>query len=163
MINKQSLWFLTLFSIIIVLSVYYIALPNNTLATISEIDTTIDTETISIDNSDSLAALRVENDEEIETTMNELQSILLNEEATLEEKNTAYERIQNINTNKGKCEAIEKLIEENFDFKSFVKIENDTISVTISNKTHDTKLANQIIRKIQEQYTNKMYITVKFQ
>lgn len=161
MINKQSLWFLTLFSIIIVLAVYYVALPNNTLATISEINNKENT--ISIEETDYLASLRVENDEEIETTMNELQSILLNEESTLEEKNTAYEKIQNINTNKGKCEEIEKLIENNFKFKSFVRIDNDTISVTISNKTHDTKLANQIIRKIQEQYTNKMYITVKFQ
>jgi hypothetical protein len=44
-----------------------------------------------------------------------------------------------------------------------VKIDNDKISVTISNKKHDVKQANEIIRKIQEQYTNKMYITVKFQ
>lgn len=161
MINKQSLWFLTLFSIILVLSVYYVAMPNNTLATIKESDT--DIQTININNSDSLAALRVQDDEELESTMAELQSILLNEESTLEEKNTAYEKIQNINSNKGKEESIEKLIEENFSYQSFVKIENDKISVTISNKTHDVKQANEIIRKIQEQYTNKMYITVKFQ
>lgn len=161
MINKQSLWFLTLFSIILVLSVYYVAMPNNTLATIKENDT--DVQTINIEESDSLTALRVQNDEEIESTMNELQSILLNEETTLEEKNTAYEKIQNINSNKGKEESIEKLIEDNFKYQSFVKIDNDKISVTISNKTHDVKQANEIIRKIQEQYTNKMYITVKFQ
>lgn len=161
MINKQSLWFLTLFSIIMVLSVYYIAMPNNTLATIKENDTNL--ETLTISETDSLTALRVQKEEEIESTMNELQSILLNEKSTLEEKNTAYEKIQDLNTNKGKEESIEKLLEENFKYKSFVKINNDTISVTISNKTHDTKLANQIIRKIQELYTNKMYITVKFQ
>lgn len=161
MINKQSLWFLTLFSIILVLSVYYVAMPNNTLATIKENDN--DVQTINIEESDSLTALRVQNDEEIESTMNELQSILLNEETTLEEKNTAYEKIQNINSNKGKEESIEKLIEDNFKYQSFVKIDNDKISVTISNKTHDVKQANEIIRKIQEQYTNKMYITVKFQ
>lgn len=161
MINKQSLWFLTLFSIILVLSVYYVAMPNNTLATIKENDTEV--QTINIDNSDSLTALRVQNDEEIESTMQELQSILLNEKTTLEEKNTAYEKIQNINSNKGKEESIEKLIEKDFSYKSFVKIDKDKISVTISNKTHDVKLANDIIRKIQEQYTNKMYITVKFQ
>ncbi len=161
MINKQSLWFLTLFSIILVLSVYYVAMPNNTLATIKENNTEV--QTINIDNSDSLTALRVQNDEEIESTMQELQSILLNEKTTLEEKNTAYEKIQNINSNKGKEESIEKLIEKDFSYKSFVKIDKDKISVTISNKTHDVKLANDIIRKIQEQYTNKMYITVKFQ
>ena len=162
MINKQSLWFLTLFSIIIVLAVYYVALPKNTLATIKEIENK-NIETISINESDSLAHLRVEYDEEIESTMNELQSILINEKTTLEEKNVAYEKIQNINSNKGKCESIEKLIKEEFGFQSFVQINNDSISITISNKKHDTKLANQIIRKIQEQYTNKMYISVKFQ
>ena len=160
MINKQSLWFLTLFSIILVLTVYYIAMPNNTLATLKEND---NVETVDIVETDSLAALRIANDEEIETTMNELQSILLNEKSTLEEKNTAYEKIQTINANKGKVVQIENIIKENFNFQSFVKIKDDNISITISNKKHDTKLANDIIRKIQELYKEKMYITVKFQ
>ena len=160
MINKQSLWFLTLFSIILVLTVYYIAMPNNTLATLKEND---NVETVDIVETDSLAALRIANDEEIETTMNELQSILLNEKSTLEEKNIAYEKIQTINANKGKVEQIENIIKENFNFQSFVKIKDDNISITISNKKHDTKLANDIIRKIQELYKEKMYITVKFQ
>ena len=161
MINKQSLWFLTLFSIIIVLSVYYIAIPNNTLATISEIES--DKETIYIDEVDTLAALRIENEELIETTLNELQSVLLNDKSSLEEKNTAYESIPDINTNKGKCENIEKLIKNNFSFDSFVKIKDDKISITISNKKHDKELANKIIRLIQKECTSKMYITVKFQ
>lgn len=161
MINKQSLWFLTLFSIILVLSVYYIAMPNNTLATLKEND--INKETLNITESDALTSLRVESDEEAQTTMNELQSILLNEKSSLEEKNNAYEKIQNMNFNKSKEESIEKLITENFKLQSFVKIDKDNIKVTISKKDHDLVLANQIIRKIQEEYTNKMYITVKFQ
>ena len=161
MINKQSLWFLTLFSIILVLSVYYIAMPNNTLATIKECDDSY--ETVSIKESDSLAFLRVQSDEELETTMGELQDILLDEKTTLEEKNNAYEKIQNINTNKGKEQTIEKLINDTFKLQSFIKIKNDNINITISKKDLDVKLANDIIRKIQEQYKNKMYITVKFQ
>ena len=31
MISKQNLWFLTLFSLILVLSVYYITMPNDLL------------------------------------------------------------------------------------------------------------------------------------
>ena len=90
MINKQSLWFLTLFSIILVLSVYYIAMPNNTLATIKENNESI--ETISINETDSLASLRVASDEEMESTMSELQDVLLDDKTTLEEKNSAYEK-----------------------------------------------------------------------
>ena len=89
MINKQSLWFLTLFSIILVLSVYYIAMPNNTLATLNSIENT--NENITIKETDSLTSLRIEREEELLSTMSELQSILLNEKATIEEKNIAYE------------------------------------------------------------------------
>lgn len=162
MINKQSLWFLTLFSIILVLTVYYIAMPNNTLATLKEVDNT-DVSTIEIEETDALAALRVESDTEVETAMNELQSVLLNEKSTLEERNTAYEKLQTINYNKGKEEEIEALLKNDFAFQSFVKINKDSISITISNKKHDVKLANDIIRKVQEKYSEKMYITVKFQ
>jgi stage III sporulation protein AH len=161
MINKQSLWFLTLFSIILVLGVYYVAMPTNSLATIKENNDNV--ETINIENTDILAALRIENEEQIETTMNELNSILLSENSTIEEKNKAYEEIKNININKGKEEEIEEVIKESFKYHSFVKIKKDTISITISNKTHDKKLANEIIRKIQSLYNDKMYITVKFQ
>lgn len=160
MINKQSLWFLTLFSIILVLTVYYVAMPSNTLATLKENDSIA---SVDIVETDALAALRIENDEELETTMKELQEILLNDKSTLEEKNTAYESLKTLNSNKAKTEEIEKIIKDNFGFQSFVKIKNDNVSITISNKTHDTKLANKIIRKVQELYKDKMYITVKFQ
>ena len=44
--NKQNLWFITLFSIILVLSIYYISMPSNileeyNLPTTSANDTTI--------------------------------------------------------------------------------------------------------------------------
>ena len=37
------------------------------------------------------------------------------------------------------------------------------ITVVVNKKEHDTKLANQIMRLVQSNYQNKMYITVKFQ
>ena len=161
MINKQGLWFLTLFSIILVLSVYYIAMPNNTLATLSSLEN--NEEKVSIEETDSLTSLRIEREEELLTTMSELQSILLNEASTLEEKNTAYEDLQVLNSTKGKEEEIEKIINNEFKFHAFVKIDKDIISITVSKKEHDNDLANKIIRKIQSLYSDKMYITVKFQ
>lgn len=163
MINKQGLWFLTLFSIILVLTVYYVAMPSNTLATLKENVTKGEDTVINVEESDALAALRVEKDTEVETTMNELQQILLNEKSTLDEKNQAYEKMKNITTNKGKEEEIENIIRDEFSFQSFVKINNDTISITISNKTHDVDIANKIIRRIMSMYSEKMYVTVKFQ
>ena len=163
MINKQGLWFLTLFSIILVLTVYYVAMPSNTLATLKENVTKGEDTVINVEESDALAALRVEKDTEVETTMNKLQQILLNEKSTLDEKNQAYEKMKNITTNKGKEEEIENIIRDEFSYQSFVKINNDTISITISNKTHDIDIANKIIRRIMSMYSEKMYVTVKFQ
>ena len=163
MINKQGLWFLTLFIIILVLTVYYVAMPSNTLATLKENVTKGEDTVINVEESDALAALRVEKDTEVETTMNELQQILLNEKSTLDEKNQAYEKMKNITTNKGKEEEIENIIRDEFSYQSFVKINNDTISITISNKTHDIDIANKIIRRIMSMYSEKMYVTVKFQ
>ncbi len=162
MINKQSLWFVTLFSMILVLSIYYVTMKDNTLSTIKSMDNE-ETDTVNVNSSNILVALRVANDEEISEQMESLQTILLNEESTLEEKNNAYESLQTINTNKGKEADIEKKILSEFNLDSFVKIKNDQISITIGSNEHDVKLANKIMNTIQQMYDVKMFITVKFQ
>ena len=43
MINKKSLWFLTLFSLILVLSVYYITMPSELLITNLSTEKTVPT------------------------------------------------------------------------------------------------------------------------
>ena len=166
MINKQSLWFLTLFSIILVLAVYYISMPTTSLATMANKNVnnkTEEKETISIKESDVLASLRIESDESVLAEMEDLQSVLLNEKASVEEKNDAYEKLKNINVNKGKEEELETIIKNTYEVESFVKIEKDQVNIVVSKKDHNYKLANDIIRSVQEKFEEKMYITVKFQ
>ena len=42
------------------------------------------------------------------------------------------------------------------------KVDGTNIKVTIGSEKHDTKLANNIIRSIQNLYNENMYITIKF-
>lgn len=163
MINKQSLWFVTLFSMILVLSIYYVTMKDDTLATIKSLDDNEVTEEVNVTASSSLVALRVADDEDVLAQMEDLQTILLDESSTLEEKNNAYESLQTINTNKGKESEIEEKILSEYNLDSFVKIKNDRISITIGSEKHDTKLANQIMNTVQKLYETKMYITIKFQ
>lgn len=167
MINKQSLWFLTLFSIILILAVYYVSMPTTNLASMATASVSSENEeeveTISIEESDVLASLRIESDEAVLAEMEDLQSILLNEAASTEEKNDAYEKLKNINVNKGKEEELEKLIKETYSIESFVKINKDQINVVVSKSEHNYKLANDIIRTVQSEFEEKLYITVKFQ
>lgn len=163
MINKQSLWFVTLFSMILVLSIYYVTMKDDTLATIKSLDDISSAKEVTVTSSSSLVALRVADDEDVLAQMEDLQTTLLDESSTLEEKNNAYESLQTINTNKGKESEIEEKILKEFNLDSFVKIKNDRISVTIGSENHDTKMANQIMNSIQKLYETKMYITIKFQ
>lgn len=163
MINKQNMWFVTLFSLILILSIYYVTISDNTLEKIAAANTEKVSKEADISESDLLVSLRVSADESVLAEMEKLQTILLDETATIEEKNDAYNSLQALNSNKGKENQIEKEIEKEFGYKSFVKITNDQINVTVDLKEHNKEIANKIIKKVQSMYSNQMYITIKFQ
>ncbi len=162
MINKQNLWFLTLFSLILVLCIYYLTMSNDVLDTIKNNNSNSNA-VIEYYESDALVALEVERDEETLLEMNALQEVLLNETTTIEEKNIAYESLKELNINKGKEESLKELILKEHNLKSFIKIKGDQINIVIASKEHNEDLANKIINTIQKQYDKQMYITVKFQ
>ena len=164
MINKQNLWFLTLFSIILVLAVYYVALPEQSLTRLINTSTASSTSIRpTISEADVLAALRVENDELMLREMSDLQAILLDIAVTAEDKSLAYERLLSINLNRGRESNLESLILSDFNIKSFIRINDDIIQVVISANEGSYGHANNIMRRIQTEFNKKMYITVKYQ
>ena len=75
--NKQNLWFITLFSIILVLSIYYISMPSNILEEYTNTkNDNSDTTVNEITPSTSLVALRVASDEELLNNINNLQKFI---------------------------------------------------------------------------------------
>lgn len=163
MINKQNLWFLTLFSLIMVLSIYYLTMSNDTLSTLNvNSDISKGTDVVISEENDTLVALKVQDEEELLQRMEELQNILLSDVATLQEKNDAYEELQTLNKTESEKEVIVKLIKDQYKLDSVVKIEESTITITIASTKHDATLANNIIRSVQELYDSDKYITVKF-
>ena len=167
MINKQSIWFLTLFSLILVLSVYYITMPNELLITNNSKQTdenNIEKASVTVEESEIITALRVEAEEKRAEEIDELNAILNNGEASVEDKNNAFEKIKDLNSIKGKEQIVENKIKEKFGLDSFVKIDDgNQVRVVISGKEHNVELANNIMRSVQEEFDTKMYISVKFQ
>ena len=97
MINKQNLWFLTLFTLILVLSIYYVTMPNDLLVEAIKKEPKTETKAEAkdtIEEVSSLVAMRVSLEEERQTVMDELQEKLTNDETTSEEKNNAYEQLK---------------------------------------------------------------------
>ena len=163
MINKQNLWFLTLFSLILVLSVYYITMPNDLLVNDSNSKlTSEETTTSEVTQTSSLVALRVSLEEERQEQMVSLQEKLTDESATTDEKNNAYEQLKYLNQLQGEEENLEKQIKEKLELDSFVKIDEKNIEVVAVKEKHDSSIANNIMRLVQSNYEEKMYITVTF-
>jgi len=167
LINKQSVWFVTLFSLILVLSIYYVTLNDSSLQNIlNDFQSEIKTSTpvnVDVKESSLLVSLRVQEDEMVLNEMNDLQSILLDSSKSTEEKNSAYNSLMTLNQKKGEEEKIEKKIKEEFGYDSFVKMKKDTISIVIASRELSMNDANKIIRSIQELFEENKYITVKFQ
>lgn len=169
MINKQNLWFLTLFSLILVLSVYYITMPNDLLTKAATTEEKEEKgkkeETVkeTVEEVSSLTAMRVSLEEERQGVMDDLQEQLTSDTISSEEKNNAYEKLKYLNTLQSKEEDFEKQIKKEFKLDSFVKIDNTNVTVICVSSKHDNNLANNIMRLIQSGYEEKMYITVKFQ
>ena len=169
MINKQSLWFLTLFSLILVLSVYYITMPNELLLTNNsfynntEVDNQTETTGVVVEESELLVAMRVNLEEERSMKKSDLEGLLTSNEATVEEKNEALEELKYLNFLSGQEESLEAKLKTELGLDSFIEIDGTQITVVVVKDEHDSTLANKIMRTIQGEYKEKMYITVKFE
>ena len=163
MINKQGIWLLTLFSLILVLSVYYITMPSEFLASASKNVSENNKEVTKVKESEIISTLKVENEEERNEKISELQTILTKDGYKKKKKNNAYEELKTINIIKGKEEEISSKIKEQYNLENFVKIKDDQVRVVIIKNEHDSKLANDIMNLVQKNFDSKMYISIKFQ
>lgn len=165
MISKQNLWFLTLFSLILILGVYYITMPNDLLTKVENIVEDKETKEVveEVEEESLLVAMRVNLEEERQETITKLQKELTNDKLSTEEKNNLYEQLKYLNEVQGTEENLEKKIKKDLKLDCFVKQDNNNIEAVCISNEHDEKKANTIMRLIQENYKNKMSITIKFQ
>lgn len=181
MINKQGLWFLTLFSLILVLSIYYITMPNEIFKNEEIIANTNEsnknektnetddkpveekeTAEVNSENTSYVETLKIELDSERAEVLNTLQEILNDKSKTSDEKNKAYEQMKEINDIKASEEVLREKIKEEYSLNAYIKQEDSEIEVVIEKEEQDVKLANKIMRTIQEEFTDPMSISIKF-
>ena len=170
-INKQGLIFLTLTSLILVLSVYYVTMPNELLLTTNsaylnnekEDNKKVETATseVVIKSSGTIEAMKSLKDDERQKLMKELNNKLISKDLTTEEKNNVYEEIKALNKIETMESDIETKIKKEFGYNSFVKVKDDVIEITVNSEKHDTNLAVKIMTSVEKDYP-KMYISVGF-
>jgi len=165
MINKKNIWFLTLFSLILALSVYYVTMPSEILVDVYNNLETSNTkeEDVVLEETDIIAVHHLEDEVEVSKELDLLKMKLVDAKATIEEKNEAYDQIRNIENNKSLELELENQLKKECGYKSFVKIKDDKIVVTVNAKKYDVGIANKIMQLIQKNFKETKYITVKFE
>ena len=157
MINKKNLWFLTLFSLILVLSIYYVTMPSELLMSNNDVNE-IKNDTNDINEVNIIETLRLEDDTTTLENITELKTLLTKTDTSIE----AFDALKLLNQISSKEELLEEKIKNNFNLDSFVKIEEDKVRIVISSDSHDNTLANNIMKLAQEEFDKKMYISVQF-
>lgn len=161
MINKKNLWFLTLFSLVLVLSIYYVTMPNEIFDKELE-NKAKDNTVVNTDESTLVAALKVEDDTEVMNQINKLKEKLTDNSITTEEKNTVFEELKILNKKASKEETLEVKIKEVCNCENFVKIDGDNVRVVLDSSDNSVSTANKIMRLVQNEFDDKMYISVKY-
>lgn len=159
MINKKNLWFLTLFSLVLVLSVYYVTMPKELLIADSSKENNDNTK---IEQTNIIEALKAEDETKTLDEINKLKTTISDSNSKTEDKNKAFDALKTLNQISSKEALLEEKVKNINDVDSFIKIEDDQIKVVVNSENKSTTLANQIMRTIQENFDTKQYIVVEF-
>lgn len=162
MINKKNLWFLTLFSLVLVLSIYYVTMPNELLLTSNGVEDGNNDKQLNVKESSIISALKVEDNNSTLKEIGALKEILTKEDSSVDDKNKAFDALKLINQISSKEDLLEEKIMNNYSLDSFVKIDGDQIRVVIESEMHDNDLANKIMKTIQKEFDTKQYISIQF-
>jgi len=160
MINKKNLWFLTLFSLVLVLSVYYITMPSELL--IANNSESVDETQVNIEEVSIIESLRQEDENTTLEQINKLKDVMSDKEASTEDKNAAFDSLKLLNQISSKEELLEEKIKNTYNLDSFIKIDGDQIRVVIDSDEHTTTLANNIMKMVQSNFDTKQYISIQF-
>ena len=158
MINKKNLWFLTLFSLVLVLSIYYVTMPSDVLVT----DSLSIGKDISIEEVSLVSSMNLEDDSQVLNEINSIKSKLTSKDISPDEKSILFDELKLLNKNSSMEETLESKIKELCSCENFVKIDGDNVRVVLDSDDASTSNANNVMRLVQSEFDNKMYISVKY-
>lgn len=163
--NRQALAFLTMFSLILMLSVYYVTLPADTTSVMS----TENGEELSQGKQDTSQEEQVHDAEklqkEIATKNDELvkknSDIVSSSEAGDAQKQEALETIDSLKSDKATGEEVKKALEET-DFMAAVEVVEGTCKISVFDSEDNAENAAKIMKIANEKTENKYLIEVTF-
>ncbi|WP_296877895.1 SpoIIIAH-like family protein [Thomasclavelia sp.] len=151
--NRQAITFLTLFSLILVLSIYYVLLPPET-----------DSNEVAVSNEEmsQIEILQETLDQERADLISENNAIIASSESNSDEIASALATISEAKETAALEKKITKIINDAGFKSAFVEVENKIIKVVVDKKDANSSDANNIIKTIMDQTGNEYQVEVKF-
>ncbi|WP_174734175.1 SpoIIIAH-like family protein [Mesobacillus harenae] len=185
LLKKQTVWLLTMLSLVVVLSVYYITSPEqqngNQLAGGTEeqqentaenaegqetaTNETADGETVisEISSDEVFEALRMQLDDQRSMRKGELQAIIASTDLPAPERSKAYDEMKELNQIATKENTLEMLIKAMNYEDVLVRADGEKVRITIKSKEHSAKAANEIIQLVRTELGDMQPVAVEFQ
>lgn len=189
LLKKQTVWLLTMLSLVVVLSVYYITSPDqngsNLTAVEQKVKNQIDnqqgksstkstaktdassgsTVVSSEDSSDpTFDTVRMELQDQRSQEIDQLQSIIASTDLPADKRSEAYDQMQKLNQAAQQEEVLETLIKAMGYDDALVEADGERVNVTVtSNKTHSAAAANDIIQLVKREVGDTNYVAVEFE
>lgn len=180
LLKKQTVWLLTMLSLVVVLSVYYITSPEQTgsdLAAVQEekkeqkqtkADNQAktgeeDTIVSEVAGDEEFEALRLKKDEQRSELKEELNAVVASTDLPADERSKAIDQMQKLNQTAQKEEMLETLIRASGYEDALVRADGKTVRITVkSNKEHSKSAANDIIKLVKKEIGETNYVAVEF-
>ena len=153
--NRQAIAFISLFSLILMLSVYYVSMDNDDVAVIQPQDHEVVSKL-----SDGSQPLKDQINEQDQSEIQK-QKEILGTKGDSEEKSEALDAIAKLENKQKQQQEYEALLSEQ-GFKCVVEIDESVVRVTVYEQGKDLNLANQIMNLLYEKVGNEKTIEVSF-
>ncbi|MEL3974096.1 SpoIIIAH-like family protein [Rossellomorea oryzaecorticis] len=181
LLKKQTVWLLTMLSLVIVLSVYYITSPTQQVTDLAaeqneggkqasdgenkETMTNGDVEVVTDSaGNEMFEAMRMEVEDQRAQLREELEAKVGDPELSADEKSAAYEQMENLREMAMTESVLETTIKTIGYDDALVRANGDSIRITVkTDKEHTTANANEIIRLVMSEVGNVKPVAVEFQ
>ena len=148
--NTQAFTFLTLFSLILVLSIYYILLPP------------VSNEESVIENLTTIQQLQQQLDQKREDIIAKNNQIIAKESSTSDSINEALETISETkNITERESQIVDKIKELGYQ-EAYVEIDNETVKITVLKKEATSSDASKVIKEVLSLIGEQYQVEVKF-
>ncbi|CAM3800218.1 SpoIIIAH-like family protein [Mesobacillus zeae] len=183
LLKKQTVWLLTMLSLVVVLSVYYITSPEQNMSDMATLEEKKEESAKTVENKKEAAteakdgktvistaasdeafeSLRLQLTDQRNQMKEELQEIVASTDLPPEQRNDAYEKMKELDDISQKEGVLETLI-KSMDYEDvLVRADGEKVRITVKADKHSRSKANEIIQMVRTELGAVQPVVVDFQ